>query len=61
MTDTHSQNYHHETTRKYTAALLNIFGNAEVQYILSNSELKTVKIPIAYSSREKSRILDELY
>ena len=60
MSKTPNQNYHHNTIRNYTAALLNLFGGAEVQYNLSNSELRTEKIPLMFSAREKYQILDEL-
>lgn len=55
-----SQKYHHGTIRKYTSALLNVFGNTEVQYNLSDGSLVTKKIPVAYSNREKSEILLQL-
>lgn len=51
--------FHHGTIRKYTAALLDFFNNLEVQY--ENSAAATVvrNIPCVYTSREKSRILDD--
>lgn len=50
---------HHGTIRKYTAALLNIFNDIEVSYKLSNGRTVEKNIPLNYSSREKSRILDD--
>lgn len=51
--------YHHETIRRYTGALLNLFEKVEVQY-RSGTELKTTKIPIKYSLKEKYQLLDEV-
>ena len=48
----------HGTIRKYTAALLDIFNEFEIQYLDSEGETLTRVIPLTYSSREKSRILD---
>lgn len=50
--------FHHGTTRKYTSALLDFFSEIEVQYILSNDTIKNKKVPIRYSSVEKSTMLD---
>lgn len=49
---------HHGTIRKYTSALLNLFNEMEVSYKLSTGQVIEKKIPLVYSSREKSRILD---
>ena len=49
---------HHGTIRKYTAALMGLFNNFEIQYEDSNDNLLSRSIPIKYSSREKSNILD---
>lgn len=49
---------HHGTIRKYTAALLDVFNGLEVEYLDSNSNTITRNIPIVYSSREKSRIIE---
>jgi hypothetical protein len=50
---------HHGTIRKYTAALLEFFNDIEVSYKLSNGQRIEKNIPLNYSSREKSRILDD--
>ena len=50
---------HHGTIRKYTAALLDLFNGIEIQYDDSNGNTISKNIPIKYSSREKSKILDE--
>lgn len=55
-----AQNYHHGTIRKYTAALLNLFSDVEIQYSLSNGDYKNSKVPVVYSNREKSEILRKL-
>jgi len=51
--------FHHGTIRKYTAALMGLFNNFEIQYTDSNNNLLSRNIPIKYSSREKSNILDD--
>lgn len=51
---------HHGTTRKYTAGLINLFNQTEVQYTLSDGSLKTVKVPLSFSAREKYALLKEL-
>ena len=50
--------YHNNTLRRYTAALLNVFNDLEVQHKDSKGNLITKKIPIVYKSREKSVVLD---
>lgn len=50
---------HHGTIRKYTAALLDFFNGMEVQYETSNGTTLSRSIPITYSSKEKSNILDQ--
>lgn len=51
--------YHHGSIRKYTAAILDFFNDIEVQYVKdSGTVLKPV--PIAYSAREKSALLDNV-
>lgn len=50
---------HHGTIRKYTAALMGLFNNFEIQYEDSNDNLLSRSIPIKYSSREKSNVLDD--
>lgn len=57
--------FHHGTIRKYTAAVLDIFKSAEVQYLVSSAipgetELKHKNIPLMYTTAEKSRLLDDL-
>jgi len=49
---------HHNSIRKYTAALLDLFNNTEIQYPSSTGNIITKNIPIVYSTREKSRILE---
>jgi hypothetical protein len=50
---------HHGTIRKYTAALIDLFNNMEIQYKDSNGNTLSRSIPLVYSSREKSKLLDE--
>lgn len=52
--------YHHNTTRKYTASLINLFNKVEVQYVTSDSKVESAKIPLNYSNRDKFVILDSL-
>jgi hypothetical protein len=49
---------HHGTIRKYTAALLDVFNNVEVQYQNSIGQDVNKKVPLVYSSVEKSKQLD---
>lgn len=49
---------HHGSIRKYTAALLDLFNGIEVQYKTKAGTVITKSVPITYSSKEKSRILD---
>ena len=51
--------FHHSSIRKYTAALLDFFNGTEVQYNDSVGTTVIRSVPIVYSSREKSRILDD--
>jgi hypothetical protein len=50
---------HHGTIRKYTSALMDLFNGFEIQYEDSNGVTISRNIPIKYSSREKSRIIDD--
>lgn len=50
--------YHHGTIRKYTAALISFFNDVEVQNKNSSGTTITKNVPLVYSSREKSKILD---
>lgn len=50
---------HHGTIRKYTAVLLDIFNDLEIQYKDSNNVLHSANIPIKFSSIEKAKMLDE--
>lgn len=50
---------HHGSIRKYTAALLDVFNDLEVQYKNSAGGSVGKRIPLKYSTREKSRILDD--
>jgi hypothetical protein len=49
---------HHGTIRKYTAALLDLFNNMEIQYADSNGTIRSRNIPLVYSSKEKVAVLD---
>jgi hypothetical protein len=51
--------FHHGSIRKYTAALIELFNDIEIQYGKSNATTQAKKIPLKYSAREKSRIFDE--
>ena len=51
--------FHHDTIRKYTAALLNFFNGIEVQHRVTTGEYVTKAVPIKYSSREKVKEFDE--
>lgn len=51
---------HHGTIRKYTAALLSVFNDFEIQYQSSTGATISKKIPITYSTKEKSKILDKV-
>lgn len=51
--------YHHGTIRKYTAALLNIFNELEIQYNDSNGVLHSKNVPVKYSTKEKSMEFDK--
>lgn len=50
--------YHHGTIRKYTAALISLFNDVEVQHNNSSGTTISKNVPLVYSSREKSKILD---
>lgn len=52
--------YHHNTTRKYTSSLINLFNKVEVQYVTSDSKIESTKIPLNYSNRDKFAIFDSL-
>ena len=51
--------YHHGTIRTYVGAILNLFNDLEVQYKNSKGEISSRNVPVRFSSREKSSILDE--
>jgi hypothetical protein len=51
--------FHHGTIRKYTSALLSFFNNMEIQYKVTTGETISKKIPLVYSTREKSREFDK--
>lgn len=51
--------YHHGTIRTYTGAILDLFNDLEVQYKNSKGEISSKNVPVRFSSREKSSILDE--
>ncbi len=50
--------FHHGTIRKYTAALLDLFNDLEIQYQDSNGNVRSRNIPVKYSSIEKYKELD---
>lgn len=50
--------YHHNTIENYVAALLSVFNDFEIQYQLTNGTTISRKIPIRYSTKEKSTELD---
>jgi len=50
---------HHYTLRTYTAMLLGLFNDIEVEYKLSDGTRKSKNIPIKFSTREKATIIDE--
>lgn len=45
--------YNHQTIKKYTAGLLELFNDVSVNYTLSDGQLVSKKIPIKFSTREK--------
>lgn len=52
--------FHHGTIRKYTAALLDLFNDIEVQYKQSDSTIKYKKVPLKFRSREKAKDFDSI-
>lgn len=50
--------FHHGTIRKYTAAILDLFNDLEIQYLDSNGNTRARNIPVKYSSIEKHKELD---
>jgi len=50
--------YHHGTIRKYTAAMLDLFNNLEVQNNDKAGVLIVRTVPIEYADKEKAQILD---
>lgn len=50
--------FHHGTIRKYTAAMLDLFNDLEIQYTDSNGNTRSRNIPVKYSSIEKHKELD---
>jgi len=51
---------HHGSIRNYTAALLDLFNNLEVQHVDSAGVTQIRSVPIVYSTREKAQIVDKL-
>lgn len=51
--------FHHGTIRKYTAAILDLFNDLEIQYTDSNGNVRARNIPVKYSSIEKYKELDK--
>ena len=52
--------FHFETLKTYTASLLSLFGDLETQVKHSNGKIHTSRVPIQYSNREKSDIINQL-
>ena len=52
--------FHFETLKTYTASLLSLFGDMETQVKHSNGKIHTSRVPIQYSNREKSDIINQL-
>lgn len=52
--------FYFETIRTYTASLLSLFGDLETQTTLSSGKTHTNRVPIQYSNREKSDIINQL-
>lgn len=50
---------HHNTIRTYTAALLDLFNDLEIQYNLGDGITKTKNVPVVYSTVEKIGQLDQ--
>lgn len=50
--------YHMSIIRKYTAALLDMFNELEVQYKDTNGNIRSNNVPITFNVKEKSHILD---
>lgn len=49
---------HNNTIRKYVQALLDILNDFQVQYIRTDGKIVNKKVPIVYSNREKSQMVD---
>lgn len=52
--------FHFETLKTYTGSLLSLFGNLETQVKHSNGKTHISRVPIQYSNREKSDIINQL-
>lgn len=52
--------FHFQTLRKYTASLLNTFNKIEVQTIQTDGKLFSKYVPIQFSNKEKSEIMNQL-
>ena len=52
--------FHFETLKTYTASLLSLFGDLEVQSKRSTGKTHSTRVPIQYSNREKSDIINQL-
>ena len=47
--------FHHNTTKKYTTSLLNVFNDIEIpRYNKDGTVLKVINVPIVFSSRERA-------
>lgn len=52
--------YHHNTMKSYVASLIKTFNKIEIQNQNSSGSIISKNVPIVYSTREKSKILDSL-
>ena len=52
--------FHFETLKTYTASLLSLFGDMETQVKHSGGKIHTSRVPIQYSNREKTDIMNQL-
>ena len=49
--------YHMSIIRKYTAALLDLLNEIQVQYKDSNGNIRSCNVPLTFNVKEKSNIL----
>ena len=53
--------FHHNTIRRYTLALLDLFNDIEIQYKDSSGALITKKVPVQYRNKEKYEMMDKSF